>query len=137
MSVAGRRCASSVEARRKKRGIADADAVTVVAAASCRGREEEVGLARRGRGNGAALRSTHAAPVRIQRRRRLLIRVLVELRGRSGEAGLVVRDMLSVGSTSDGAVQEASDNAAPDEDTKTESTQDGTNGDEDGSLRSA
>lgn len=140
MSRTGRRGSSGVEPRRKEARVAVGGGVVVivvaVAAASCGRREEEIRLARRRRGDGAALRSTHTtSSIGNKRGSGFAIGILVELRWRGGEALLVVGDILGIGGAGDGAVQQTSDDAAPDQNAEAKGTEDGAYGNEDGPLR--
>lgn len=64
-----------------------------------------------------------------------MVGILVERRGRCREAGLGVGLMLGQGGTANRAVQKEADDDAPKQNTKAESTENGANSDEDGSIR--
>lgn len=63
-----------------------------------------------------------------------MVGVLVERRGRSREGRLVVDGCLGKSGLLDGAMEQAGDDGAPDEDGSTHGSQDGANGNEEGAL---
>lgn len=63
-----------------------------------------------------------------------MIRVLVEGRGRCWETSLVVGFVLGQGGAADRAMEQEADDDAPEENAEAKCAEDGTNGDEDGSV---
>lgn len=130
---ARRRVSGGVEARGQESRAASARSVGT----SCCGREEQIGLAGRGRrSHGVSVGATDAAAAG-RRSGRGVIRVLVEGRGRCWEASLAVGLVLGQSGAADRAMKQEADDDAPEKDAEAKCAEDGANGDEDGAVRRA